>query len=60
MFQVKLWINDLIPDERNPCTGNENQKKGVDDHVEDPENNMRPGKFDILIMGDFVLQYTLC
>ena len=42
VFKVKLRINDLVPDEGNPSAGNENQKEGVDDHVEDPEDNMRP------------------
>ena len=40
MLKVKLRINDLIPDEGNPCAGNQNQEEGVDDHVEYPEDNM--------------------
>ena len=46
MFKVKLRINDLVPDEGNPCAGNENQEEGVYDHVEDPEDNMRSNKID--------------
>ena len=42
MFKVKLRINYLVPDEGNPSAGNEEQEEGVDDHVEDPEDNMRP------------------
>ena len=42
MFQVKLGINDLIPDKGNPSTRDEDQKKGVDDHVKYPEDYMRP------------------
>ena len=56
VFKVKLRINDLVPDEGNPSARNQKQKECVDDHVEDPENNMGSGWF----LSLFVLKNEFC
>ena len=60
VFKVKLRINDLVPDKGNPSTGNENQEEGVDDHVEDPEDNMRSNKVDFHLWISEQVDITLC
>ena len=46
MFQVKFWVNDLVPNEGNPSARDKNKEKGVDDHVENPEDYMRSEKLN--------------
>ena len=43
LLKVKLWINDLVPDDADPGGGDEEEQDSVDEHVDNPEYDMRSG-----------------
>ena len=43
LLQVKLWINDLVPDDTDPGGGDEEEQDSVDEHVDNPKDDMRSG-----------------
>ena len=42
LLQIKLRVDDLVPDDGYPGGGDEPQQDGVDDHVLDPEGHVGP------------------
>ena len=42
MLEVKLWVNNLVPDDRDPGAGQQAQEDRVDEHECDPEDDMWP------------------
>ena len=42
VLEVKLGVNDLIPDHGDPGEGQQAQQHRVDEHEGDPEDDMRP------------------
>ena len=43
MLQVELGVDDLVPDDGDPGAGDEAQDDGVEDHEDDPEDDVWPG-----------------
>ena len=42
VLEVKLWVNNLVPDDRDPGAGQQAQEDRVDEHECDPEDDMGP------------------
>ena len=56
VLQVKLRVDDLVPDKGDPGTGDEGQEEGVGDHVGDPQVHVGSGS----VCARYHLKVTPC